>query len=123
MEHIEHGDRAVETAHGGMREDLAVDQLAADDNLRAVRRDEVHEVGHGRELLGKRVEATPRRRDEVDSAAAKPADKLERFRRDVALRVEQRAVHVACDKLDHAGSPSCRPLRQPVLFAFPTPAL
>lgn len=72
-----------------MREDLAVDQLAADNNLRAVRRDEVHEVDHGRELLGKRVEAASRRRDEVDSTAAKPADELERFRRDVALRVEQ----------------------------------
>ena len=106
-----------------MREDLAVDQLAADDDLRTVRRDEVHKLDHGRELLGKRVEAASRRRDEVDSAAAKPADELERFRWDVAFRIEQRAVHVTGDKLDHAGSPSCRHLRQPVPFAFPTPAL
>ena len=84
-----------------MREHLQVDQLAGDHHLRAVRRDEVHAVDHRFEQLVQRVEAPTRRCYELDPRIAQTHNEVVRAFRHALVSVEERAVHIAGDKLDH----------------------
>ena len=77
------------------------DQLAGDHHLRAVRRDEVHAVDHRFEQLVQRVEAPTRRCYELDPRIAQTHNEVVRAFRHALVSVEERAVHIAGDKLDH----------------------
>ena len=98
---VEQVHHARQPLHGRMREYLEVHQLALHDDLRAVRRHEVHAVHDGLEQLAQRVEAPPRRGREPHAPLPQAQDELVRAVGHALVRVEHGAVHIAGDELEH----------------------
>ena len=100
MEVIELVHKRVQAAQRGMGEHLAVDELSAHENLRAIARDEIHAIGHRLEECAQRVVTTARRGDKANARAIERANEVECFRGNLRVFVKQRAVHVAGNEFD-----------------------